>query len=148
MLFVPGSRPPMIAKAAASEADAVCLDLEDSVVPDEKAAARGHVVRALRDVDFGTRIRIVRVNALDTPFTYRDLVDVIEEVGDRIDVIMIPKVGSPRDVEFVATLLAQIESSRRFSRTIGIEAQIETVHGFLNAREISAASFGRRASKS
>ena len=140
MLFVPGSRPPMIAKAAASEADAVCLDLEDSVVPDEKSAARGHVVRALRDVDFGTRIRIVRVNALDTSFTYRDLVDVVEEVGDRLDVIMIPKVGSSRDVEFVATLLAQIESSRRFSRTIGIEAQIETAHGFLNAREIAAAS--------
>jgi citrate lyase beta subunit len=139
LLFVPGSRPDMMAKAAASEADAVCLDLEDSVVPDQKAAARANVVRALGELDFGRRVRLVRINALDTPFAYRDLVDVLEAAGDRVDVVMVPKVGSPRDVQFVETLLSQIEAARGLN-ALGIEAQIETAAGFLYAREIAAAS--------
>src|SRR5262249_764573 len=92
LLFVPASRPAMIEKTAAGAADAVCIDLEDSVVPGEKAAARGHVVQALRTLDFGGRARLVRINGIDTPFAYRDLVDVVEAAGDRIDLIMIPKV--------------------------------------------------------
>ena len=140
LLFVPGSRPDMMAKAAASAADAVCLDLEDSVVPDQKAAARANVVRAFAELDFGPRIRVVRINALDTPFAYRDLVDVLEAVGDRVDLVMVPKVGSPRDLHFVETMLAQIEGARRLATPIGIEAQIETAAGFLYAREIAAAS--------
>jgi citrate lyase beta subunit len=84
-LFVPGSRPDMIAKAAASQADAVCLDLEDSVAPAEKPSSRAHVVRTLRELDFGTRLRMVRVNALDTPFAYRDIVDVVEGAAGRVD---------------------------------------------------------------
>src|SRR5687767_5297299 len=92
-LFVPGSRPEMIGKAARSTADAVCIDLEDAVAPDGKAAAREHVVRALHDVDFGPRTRIVRINAIDSPFAYRDLVDVVEAAGRRIDLVMIPKVS-------------------------------------------------------
>jgi citrate lyase subunit beta/citryl-CoA lyase len=130
----------MIAKAAASAADAVCLDLEDSVAPADKAAARGEVVRALRDVDFGPRIRAVRINGLDTPFAYRDLVDIVETAGDRLDLVMLPKAGAPRDVQFVDTLLSQIEWARRTTASIGIEAQIETARGFLNARELAAAS--------
>jgi citrate lyase beta subunit len=78
----------MIEKAAASAADAVCLDLEDSVAPAEKSAARGHAARALRAIDFGARIRLLRVNAIDTPWTYRDLVDVVEEAGDRLDALI------------------------------------------------------------
>ena len=151
LLFVPGSRPEMMAKAAASQADAVCLDLEDSVVPDQKAAARAHVVRALGELDFGRRVRVVRINALDTPFAYRDLVDVLEAAGDRVDVVMVPKVGAPRDIAFVETLVSQIEAARGPARRparrslgeggpIGIEAQIETAAGFLYAREIAAAS--------
>src|SRR6187549_1281080 len=89
LLFVPASRPAMIEKAAASAADAVCIDLEDSVVPGEKAAARGNVVQALRALDFGARARIVRINGIETPFAYRDLVDVVEAAGDRVDLIMI-----------------------------------------------------------
>jgi citrate lyase beta subunit len=139
-LFVPASRPDMIAKAATAAADAVCIDLEDSVPLGEKVAARGHVVRALLDGDFGTRVRIVRINAIDTAFAYRDLIDVVEAVGDRLDLIMVPKVGSPRDVAFVETLLWQIETSRQLPAPIGIEVQIETAAGFLNAREIAAAS--------
>jgi citrate lyase subunit beta/citryl-CoA lyase len=140
LLFVPGSRPDMMAKAAASDADAVCFDLEDSVVPGQKAAARGNVARALRDLDFGRRVRVVRVNGLDSPYTYRDLVDVIETAGDRVDVVMLPKTGSPRDVVFVEMLLTQIEAAHGRAAPIGIDAQIETAAGFLYAREIAAAS--------
>ncbi len=111
MLFVPGSRPDRIEKAAQSAADAVCLDLEDSVAPDEKAAGRANVIRALQQMDFGARIRIVRVNALDTPHTYRDIVEVAEAAGDRLDLFMVPKVESAGDLAFVDTLLAQIEAA-------------------------------------
>jgi citrate lyase subunit beta/citryl-CoA lyase len=140
MLFVPGSKPALIPKAAAGDADAVCLDLEDSVVPGEKAASRHHVVRALREIDFGGRTSIVRINALDTPYAYRDLVDVVEAAGDRLDLVMVPKVGSPDDVVFVDRLLAQIEAHRGVPHRIGIEVQIESARGFLYAREIAAAS--------
>jgi len=127
-------------KAAASAADAVCMDLEDSVTPAGKASARRHVVDALHRIDFGPRLRIVRINGVETPFAYRDLVDVVEEAADRLDLIMIPKVGSPRDVAFVDVLLTQIESGRRSGTPVGLEAQIETAHGFVNAREIASAS--------
>jgi citrate lyase subunit beta/citryl-CoA lyase len=140
LLFVPASRPAMIEKAAASAADAVCLDLEDSVAPAEKAAGREHVVRALRDLDFGRRARVVRINGLDTPYAYRDLVDVVEAAGDRLDLVMVPKVSGPRDVAFVETLLSQIEWQRLQRTPIRIEAQIETAAGFLYAREIAGAS--------
>ncbi len=140
MLFVPGNRPAMVAKAAASDADAVCLDLEDSVVPGEKAASRSHVVRALQEIDFGRRARMVRINALDTPYAYRDLVEIVEDAGDRVDLIMLPKAGSAGDVAFVDRLLTQIEAARGLTRAIGIEAQIETAAGFVHLREIAAAS--------
>ncbi len=140
MLFVPGSRPDRMEKAAQSAADAVCLDLEDSVAPEEKAAGRANVIGALQRLDFGARVRIVRVNALDTPHTYRDVMEIAEAVGDRLDLFMLPKAESAGDVAFVDTLLSQIEVSRGFTRRIGIEAQIETARGFLYAREIAAAS--------
>jgi citrate lyase subunit beta/citryl-CoA lyase len=135
MLFVPAARWPMIEKAAASAADAVCLDLEDSVPTDEKVAARANCVRAFRELDFGRRVRIFRINGLDTTFAYRDLIDVVEPAADRIDLVMLPKAGLPRDVHFVDTLLTQMGTAR-----IGIEAQIETASGFLYAREIAGAS--------
>jgi citrate lyase subunit beta/citryl-CoA lyase len=140
LLFVPASRPAMMAKAAASAADAVCVDLEDSVTPDAKAGSRAHVVHALREIDFGRRVRVVRINALDGPFAYRDLVEVIEAAGDRLDIVMVPKVGSARDIVFVDMLLTQIEASAGIRRRIGIEAQIETASGFVNAPAIAAAS--------
>lgn len=130
----------MIAKAAKSAADAVCIDLEDSVAVGEKAPARGNVVQALSGLDFGRRTRIVRINAVDTQFAYRDLVDVIEAAGDRVDLIMVPKAGTARDVEFVDTLLGQIEQGIGLTRRIGIEAQIESAAGFINIRGIAAAS--------
>jgi citrate lyase beta subunit len=140
MLFVPGNRPDMAAKAAASAADAVCLDLEDAVAPDDKANARGAVVNTLNETDFGPRTRIVRINGLDTPYAYRDLVEVVEGAGDRIDLIMLPKANGPEDVRFVATLLSQIEQMMGLGQPIGIEAQIETAAGFVNVRELAAGS--------
>ena len=140
MLFVPGSRPAMFPKAAASEADAVCLDLEDSVLPDEKAAARANVVRALHEIDFGRRVRMVRINSLDTDFADRDLMEVMEQASDRVDVIMIPKVASAADVEFVDTVLTKVEAASDAAKHVGLEAQIESAAGFLYIREIARAS--------
>jgi citrate lyase beta subunit len=135
MLFVPAVRWAMIEKAAASAADAVCIDLEDSVPFDQKIAARANVVRAFRELNFGRRVRMFRMNGLDTRLAYRDLIDVVEAAGDRIDLVMLPKAGRPRDVEFVEMLLAQMGAP-----DIGIEAQIETASGFLYAREIAECS--------
>ena len=140
MLFVPASKPALMSKAAATDADAVCFDLEDSVVASEKEASRSHVVRGLQELDFGARVRMLRINGLDTPYAYRDLVDVVEEAGDRIDVVMLPKAGGAGDIAFVDRLLTQIESHRRYTHRIGIEAQIESAQGFLYVREIAAAS--------
>ncbi|MCB0109743.1 MAG: CoA ester lyase, partial [Caldilineaceae bacterium] len=140
MLFVPASRPDMIEKASRSVADAVCLDLEDAVAPESKVAARAQIVQALQTLDFGSRVRIVRVNALDTPFAYRDMIEVVEAAGAHLDLIMLPKVQSPRDVHFLDTLLTQIETNVGIPHRIGIEAQIESASGFLWTREIAASS--------
>jgi citrate lyase beta subunit len=139
-LFVPASRWPMIEKAAASAADAVCIDLEDAVAPGEKEPARANVIRAFGELDFGPRLRVYRINGLDTPFAYRDLIEVVEAVGERIDLVMVPKVSGPEDVAFVDRLLTQVALARGQQRRIAIEAQIETARGFLYAREIAAAS--------
>jgi len=140
MLFVPASNPSMIAKAAASAADAVCIDLEDSVSDTEKPAARSNVIAAFQTLDFGSRIRMFRMNALDSPYAYRDLVDVVEAVGDGVDVLILPKSSCASDVHFVDTLLTQIEMHCGFSSRIGIEAQIESAAGFVNVAEIARAS--------
>ena len=140
MLFVPGSRPAMFGKAAASGADAVCLDLEDSVLPDEKTAARANVVRALQEIDFGRRVRMVRINSLDSDYADRDLTEVIEAAGEHVDLVMVPKVGSAAEVAFVDDRLTRIENARTLSRRVGIEAQIESAAGFLYVREIASAS--------
>jgi citrate lyase beta subunit len=139
-LFVPGSRPDMIAKAAASRADAICLDLEDSVAPAEKASGRGHVIQALRELDFGTRLRMVRVNALDTPFAYRDVVEVVEGAPGRVDALMVPKVASARDVWFVDTLLSQIEAHLGLAAPIEVHVQIESAAGYVNLAAIASAA--------
>lgn len=143
-LFVPASRPEMMEKAVRGEADAVCIDLEDSVAPHEKVSARENVAVAWNGPAQVGRpaplIRMFRINGLDTHFAYRDAIEVIEAAGAGIDLVMLPKTNSPRDVEFLDTLLTQIETALGFARPIGIEAQIETAAGFLNAREIARAS--------
>ena len=139
-LIVPASNWKMIEKAAASQADAVCIDLEDAVAPGEKEASRANVIRAFGELDFGSRLRMYRINGLDTYFAYRDIIEVVEAVGDKIDLIVMPKVDRPEDVYTVATLLTQIEDYKKFERRIGLEAQIETALGGLNVREIAASS--------
>ena len=140
MLFVPANRRSMVEKAAASAADAVCLDLEDSIAVNDKAAARAAAAAAFREVDFGARIRMLRINGLDTPFAYRDVIEVVEAAGERIDLLMLPKASGSQDVVWLEKLLWQIETALAFQRPIGIEAQIETAAGFLYAREIAQAS--------
>jgi len=140
MLFVPAARFPTIEKAAASAADAVCIDLEDSVAVDQKAASRANVVQAFNGLDFGRRIRIFRINGLETSFAYRDLIEVAEAAGGNIDLVMVPKVNSPEDIAFVDKLLSQIELHCSLDHRIGIEAQIETAAGFLAIREIARSS--------
>ncbi|HEU0116514.1 MAG TPA: CoA ester lyase, partial [Thermomicrobiales bacterium] len=140
VLATPGSNPRMIDKALESDADLVMLDLEDAVAPEQKAAARMEVARALRDGDWRGRRRLVRLNALGTPYFHRDLIDVVEAAGDRLDLLMLPKVERPADVVAVAALLDGIEAARGIARPIGLEAQIETAAGLLNAPGIAAAS--------
>ena len=140
MLFVPGFRPARVAKAAVSAADSVCVDLEDAVGFDDKPEARRLTIQALRELDFGGRIRMVRVNAIDTPFCYRDIVDVVEQAGDKLDRIMLPKAHCAADVGFADRLLSQIEMHRGYSHRIRLEVQIESAAGFLNAQAIAAAS--------
>jgi citrate lyase subunit beta/citryl-CoA lyase len=140
VLLVPASNWAMIQKTVVSPADAVCIDLEDAVTVDEKEASRANVVRAYRELDFGKKLRMYRINGLDTYYAYRDLIDVVEAVGDCIDLIVVPKVNRPEDVYVVETLLTQIENYKKWARPIGIEALIETASGCVNIREIAACS--------
>ena len=139
-LYVPASSWAMIGKAAQSAADAVVIDLEDAVAVDDKVASRANVIRAFQELDFGPRLRVFRINGLDTPFAYRDLIDVLEVAGSDVDLVLLPKATAARDVQFVDTLLSQIEEGQGFVRRIGIEAQIETAAGVLNVREVAQAS--------
>src|SRR5215210_7852582 len=99
----------MVEKALASEADGVFLDLEDAVAPDNKAEARGDVVHALKEHDWRGRPKLFRANALDTPYFYRDLIEVIEEAGEALDAVMVPKVNRPEDLHAVSIMLSQLE---------------------------------------
>ena len=138
---VPGSSERFLAKAPSLEADEVFLDLEDSVSQSEKANARALVIGALREHDYGSKTVVVRVNGTDTPHYYRDLIDVVEQAGYRLDAVMLPKVRTPGDVEMTDKLLTQIELARELEPgRIGIEAQIEDATGLLACEAIAAAS--------
>ncbi len=135
-LSVPGSSEKMMAKAAASAADHVFLDLEDAVAPSAKVEARGKIVTALRTLDWGRRTRCVRINDLTTKYAYEDIITVVEGAGNHLDTIMVPKVLSGKDVYFAATLLNQIEQKLGLERPIGIEVLIEEVQALANVEEI------------
>ena len=139
-LAVPGTNARAMEKAPALGADLVFLDLEDAVAPDDKEQARSNVIEALRGQDWSSCAVSVRVNGLDTHWCYRDVVDVVEACGDVLDTVLVPKVGSPSDVEFVATLLDQIEGRQGFEPgRIGIHILIETAKGMANVEAISRA---------
>lgn len=139
-LAVPGHSRRFIDKAAASRADVVMLDLEDAVAPSDKESARRTVIEALNGVDWGRRTVSVRINALDTPFMYRDLIEVAERGGPRLDLVMLPKVNTAADVHVADVLLSQIEAATGRTGRIGLELQIETALGLQNVEAIAGAS--------
>jgi citrate lyase subunit beta / citryl-CoA lyase len=139
-LAVPGSSRKMVESAAASDADEVFLDLEDSVAPSMKEPTRAMIVRALQELDWTGKVMSVRINGLETHLAYRDLIEVVEPAGQYIDTIMVPKVRTPEDVYFVDTMLTQIEEYVGIQKRIGIEAQIENGVGLVNVEEIAFAS--------
>ncbi|MGB5831984.1 MAG: CoA ester lyase [Thiohalocapsa sp.] len=139
-LAVPGSKPNYFEKAASGAADVLFFDLEDSVPPDNKVQARNDVIAALNDLDFVGKSVSVRINGLDTHFMYRDVIELVEQAGDSIDLILVPKVGCAADVYAVDMLLTQIECAKGLRRKIGIEMLIETPLGIQNIDEIAAAS--------
>jgi len=139
-LAVPGSRAELFAKAAKSAADVVFLDLEDAVAPDDKPQARRNIVQALNEVAWGDKTVSVRINGLDTQYMYRDVVDVVEGGGGRLDLIMIPKVGTAADVYALDMLVTQIEQAKGWTRRIGFELIIESALGMANVDAIAAAS--------
>lgn len=139
-LAVPGSQPKMFEKAASSDVDVIFLDLEDAVAPDEKEEARKSIIRALNELDWGNKTMSVRINGLDTHYMYRDVVDVVEQAGERLDLIMIPKIGTAADVYAVDMLVTQIEDAKGYKKRIGFEHIIETALGMQNVHEIAAAS--------
>jgi malyl-CoA/(S)-citramalyl-CoA lyase len=139
-LFGPGSRPALFEKMAASAADVINLDLEDSVAPGDKPAARANIIQAINEIDWGKKHLSVRINGLDTPFWYRDVVDVLEQAGDRIDQIMIPKVGCAADVYAVDALVTAVERAKGRQKPIALEVIIETAAGIAHVEEIAASS--------
>jgi citrate lyase subunit beta / citryl-CoA lyase len=140
-LSTPGSSERFLAKAPTASADFSFLDLEDSVAPNEKVAARAKVAQAIRSLDWDDRVLCVRINAWDTPWTYGDVIDVVSEAGPRLDEVMLPKVQSAAEVVALDLLLSQVEHNAGLEPGhIGIEAQIETARGLINVEEICAAS--------
>jgi len=141
-LAVPASRPELFAKAARSAADVVFLDLEDAVAPGDKAKARKNAVEGLNDIDWEAvgKTVSVRVNGFDSEWLYRDLVDLVEKAGDRLHMIMLPKVTRPEEVIAVDLWLTQIERAKKLKRRIGLELLVESAQGIANAEAIASAS--------
>jgi citrate lyase subunit beta/citryl-CoA lyase len=141
-LAVPGSQPALFRKALESDADYVFLDLEDAVAPADKEQARKQVVTGLLEHDWRERGKSisVRVNGIDTHYLYRDVVDVVEQAGHRLDTLLVSKVGTPADVYLIDALLTQIEAARAIPSPIGIEVLIETALGMANVEAIAQAS--------
>jgi Citrate lyase beta subunit len=138
-LAVPGSSPKMFEKALQSSADYVFLDLEDAVAPDDKIPARQNVIDAINDLDWkgsGKTIS-VRINSIDTHYMYRDVVEVVEQAGSKLDTILLPKAGTASDVYMLSAMLNQIETAKGLKNRIGIEILIETTLGMANVMEIA-----------
>ena len=141
-LAVPGSSPEMFEKALNSKADYIFLDLEDAVSPMDKITARQNVIKALKEINWREKGKTisVRINSPDTHFMYRDLIDIVEEVGEKLDTILLPKAGTASDVYMIDCLLTQIETSKKLNNKIGIECLIETALGMSNIKEIAKSS--------
>ncbi len=140
ILSVPANREKMVHKAFTLPVDLVMLDLEDSVPVQEKEEARKRVVEALKEQDWKDKVRAYRINSMDTPFAYRDIIDVVEAAGDRLDVIIVPKVNDAGEIKAIDYLLTQIEMRMGFTKPIGLEASIETAMGMMHVEEIAFSS--------
>lgn len=140
-LAVPGSSEKMLAKAATLPADEVFLDLEDAVAPLEKTdETRALVAQAMREQEWRAATKVVRVNAVTTPWCFRDIVGVVEGARGALDCIMLPKVETPGDVEFADRLLGQLETELDLERPVGLEIQIESPRGLVNVDAIATSS--------
>ena len=139
-LFGPGSNAVLFEKMAKSAADVINIDLEDSVAPSDKDKARALTIEAINDVDWGNKHLSVRINGLDTPHWYRDVVDLLEKAGDRLDQIMIPKAGNASDIYAVDALVTSVEAAKGRQKPIAFEAIIETAAGLAHVEEIASAS--------
>ncbi len=139
-LFGPGSRPAIFEKMAASAADVINLDLEDSVAPSDKDSARANVIAAIGDIDWGAKTLSVRINGLDTPYWHRDVIDLVEKGADRLDRIMIPKVGCAADLYAVDALVTACERARGRARPLDFEVIIESAAGITHVEEIAQGS--------
>ena len=139
-LFGPGSNTKLFPKMAASAADVINLDLEDSVAPNDKAQARRNIIAASHEIDWNSKYLSVRINGLDTPYWYRDVVELLEEGSERIDQIMIPKVGCAADVYAVDALVTAIETAKGRKKKISFEVIIESAAGIAHVEEIAASS--------
>ena len=139
-LSTPASNERMIEKASASNADLVFLDLEDSVAPNEKVGARAKAIKGLTTLDWGKKTRAVRINDLETEYAYQDIISIVEEAGEHLDILIIPKVKSARDVWWVDVLLSQIEKRLKRPQRIGLEVLIEEVEAMIHVEEIARSS--------
>ncbi len=140
IISVPANREKMVLKSFTLAADMIMLDLEDSVPVPEKEEARSKVVAAFREQDWKDKVRAYRINGMDTPFAYRDIIDVVEPAGEYIDVIVIPKVNDASEVKAIDLMLSQIEMRMGIKKRIGLEASIETAEGMLRVEEIAFSS--------
>lgn len=139
-LFGPGSNTKLFPKMAASAADVINLDLEDSVAPSDKDVARANIIEAINTIDWGKKTLAVRINSLDTPYWYRDVVDLLEQAGERLDQIMIPKVGCAEDIYAVDALVTAIETAKGREKKVDFEVIIESAAGIAHVEAIAAAS--------
>jgi len=139
-LSTPASNEHMMEKAAKSNADLVFLDLEDSVSPLEKVSARAKAITALKTLDWGKKTRGVRINDLESEYAYQDIISIVEEAGEYLDILIIPKVKTARDVWWVDLLLTQIEKRLKREQRIKLEVLIEEVEALIVVEEIACAS--------
>ena len=141
-LAVPGSSPEMFEKALNSKADYIFLDLEDAVSPMDKITARQNFIKGLKEFNWKEKGKTisVRINSPDTHYMYKDIIDLVEEVGDKLDTILLPKAGTASDVYMIDCLLTQIETNKKLKNKIGIECLIETALGMSNIKEIAKSS--------
>lgn len=136
-LSTPGSSEKMMQKAAASSADHVFLDLEDAVAPTQKVPSRKKIVEALNTLDWGKKVRCVRINDLTTQWAYEDIIEVVEGARENLDTIMMTKVQTAADILFADKLLSMMEKKLGLKKRIGLEALIEEVEGMQNVDEIA-----------